>query len=279
MSCCCVPKCHLSERKKLDFLEVNEKKLSFHCFPSRKGAKKQRKAWLIAIRRDEGPKFKVTKKMVVCSEHFQETDFKFTLTGMRVLKAGVVPSKFAWSKEKKTRQRTDRSAMSSLENVVDTSLASEDTPLESLEEAMDATYGVADVLPHHDYSCAPLPTENKLEAAQERIKELELQVEELKGRQFSWEKIMQDDALVRFYTGFHCASLFNSFFNSIRDYTANMVTYSQHQRLSTGKTKKVTPGTAQSKLSLKNQFFLFLNKVRIGSMDQDLADKFVVSPL
>ncbi|ELU05842.1 hypothetical protein CAPTEDRAFT_194768, partial [Capitella teleta] len=107
----------------------------------------------------------------------------------------------------------------------------------------DATYGVADVLPHHDYCCAPLPTENKLEAAQERIKELELQVEELKGRQFSWEKIMHDDAL----------------------------------RLSTGKTKKFTTDTAQSKLSLKNQFFLFLNKVRIGSMDQDLADKFVVS--
>lgn len=84
---CCVPMC--TTRGYRD----NGEKISFYTFPCDELLKKK---WIHAIRRDEGPNFKVTKSTVVCSNHFRENDVKKTLAGKHVLKAGVVPSVFSW---------------------------------------------------------------------------------------------------------------------------------------------------------------------------------------
>ena len=39
----------------------------------------------------------VTDNTHVCSAHFKDEDFKRTLTGMRKLKPGVIPSQFQWT--------------------------------------------------------------------------------------------------------------------------------------------------------------------------------------
>ena len=48
--------------------------------------------------------FQITKRTYVCSAHFKEEDFKFTLTGIKLLKRGSVPSVFQWSKAVKERK-------------------------------------------------------------------------------------------------------------------------------------------------------------------------------
>ena len=50
---CCVPLCKNRS--------VCDASLSFHCFPNEGSRKEARKAWLVAIRRDEGPHFKITE--------------------------------------------------------------------------------------------------------------------------------------------------------------------------------------------------------------------------
>ena len=49
---CCVPLCHSNSSF--------DPSLSFHRFPSGKNDKERKKQWLIKIRRDEGPLFKVS---------------------------------------------------------------------------------------------------------------------------------------------------------------------------------------------------------------------------
>ena len=48
------------------------------------------------MRRDEGKYFKVTEATKVCSRHFRPSEIKKTLAGKNELRAGVVPSVFAW---------------------------------------------------------------------------------------------------------------------------------------------------------------------------------------
>ena len=61
---CCVPQC-TSRRDK-------SSGLSFHHFPN---VSELRKRWLVAIRRDKGPSFRVTPNTVVCGKHFAPNDF------------------------------------------------------------------------------------------------------------------------------------------------------------------------------------------------------------
>ena len=48
------------------------------------------------MRRDEGKYFKVTEATKVCSRHFRPGEIKKTFAGKNELRAGVVPSVFAW---------------------------------------------------------------------------------------------------------------------------------------------------------------------------------------
>ncbi|KAH7983838.1 hypothetical protein HPB52_014680 [Rhipicephalus sanguineus] len=57
-----------------------------------------RKSWIIAIKRDEGPFFTVTKFTKVCSRHFTEANYLPNVDGnRRFLKQDAVPSIFAFS--------------------------------------------------------------------------------------------------------------------------------------------------------------------------------------
>ena len=68
--------------------------LSFHNFPS---DLQLRAKWVRAIKRDEGPSFKIARTSTfVCAEHFHPED----LDGKKertYLKRGAVPSRFPWN--------------------------------------------------------------------------------------------------------------------------------------------------------------------------------------
>lgn len=69
------------------------------------------KRWIVAIKRDEGSNFKVTKFTKVCSKHFQPCDFTPGLaSGHNILRETAVPSVFRFRKVCKTRKPPKRRA-------------------------------------------------------------------------------------------------------------------------------------------------------------------------
>ena len=74
--------------------DENGNKISFFKF--RIDDPQLKRKWLHAMRNDEGKCFKVTEATKVCSRHFKPGEIKKTLAGKNELRAGVLPSEFAW---------------------------------------------------------------------------------------------------------------------------------------------------------------------------------------
>ncbi|KAJ8381255.1 hypothetical protein SKAU_G00020330 [Synaphobranchus kaupii] len=75
--------------------------LSFHNFPEDEGRKKK---WVQAVRREEGPLFKVTKCTYICSAHFEEGDVFLTPGGLKRVRKDAVPCRFAWANRSSRRK-------------------------------------------------------------------------------------------------------------------------------------------------------------------------------
>ena len=95
-----MPLCHSSSGEKAERERLGMQRLSFHSFPdvtTQKG-----KMWVVKIRRDLGPDFKVNKNTKVCSLHFTADDYiseNAMNSARRVLKDEAIPSVFPWTKE------------------------------------------------------------------------------------------------------------------------------------------------------------------------------------
>ena len=96
---CCVPQCCNRRTKRAD--------LGFHAFPC---VESLRRSWIVAIKRDRGLQFQITKHTVVCSDHFRREDFTLPpdIKGespgkKRRLKPGAVPSIFSFRQELPSR--------------------------------------------------------------------------------------------------------------------------------------------------------------------------------
>ncbi|XP_046891788.1 uncharacterized protein LOC124477807 [Hypomesus transpacificus] len=101
MSYCCVPECKSNKKKE------SGKRKTFHRFPVNSAIRRE---WVIKIRRDIGPHFKIADNTRVCSDHFPEESFTKTLCGIRKLREGVVPTLFTWSSIKHGRRTIVRTA-------------------------------------------------------------------------------------------------------------------------------------------------------------------------
>ena len=64
---CCVPGC--TARRNDGLMR------SFHEFPQKDAELERRLRWIIAIKRDEGPNFKIGETTVICSAHFLDEDY------------------------------------------------------------------------------------------------------------------------------------------------------------------------------------------------------------
>lgn len=124
----------------------------------------------------------------------------------------------------------------------------------------------------HDYVVAPISVEDQLQAAQRRISELETEVHLLRISRFALQRFSNNPTLIKFYTGFPSYDCLANFFRCISDFATNRTTWSQMQRGFIS-----LQSTFGSKLQPFDQLFLFLHKLRVGSLDQDLADKFDIS--
>ncbi|KAH6935992.1 hypothetical protein HPB50_012200 [Hyalomma asiaticum] len=80
--------------------------VSFFAFPKDPLLKKR---WLVAIKRDEGKLFAVTKHTKVCSTHFASDDYLPNVVGgRRYLRVDAVPSVFALGKPQHPARRKPR---------------------------------------------------------------------------------------------------------------------------------------------------------------------------
>ncbi|XP_035239884.1 uncharacterized protein LOC118208975 [Anguilla anguilla] len=131
---CCVPMCKNSKQK--------QPYLSFHCFPEEKD---RRRKWVQAIRREEGPLFKITKSTHVCSLHFKEGDVYLTPGGINRVRGDAVPCRFPWadgSSHKRFVYKRDKARLGS---------HGREVPLCKMEEVREEKAAVTGVLSDHDY--------------------------------------------------------------------------------------------------------------------------------
>jgi len=124
----------------------------------------------------------------------------------------------------------------------------------------------------HDYTDEPLAVDEMLLAANARIAELEKRIAAVDIERFGLERFSANPHLIRFYTGFASYACLCKFFEAVVPLAVNMKTWTQKQRLASCNNSRSFP----SKLLPIDQFLMFLQKLRVGSLDQELADKFKV---
>ena len=176
------------------------------------------------------------------------------------MKKNVVPSQFPWTKAKTPRKPPKERV-------------TKDTPQTptNIPQAPEPTTSSCSI-PDHDYVVEPQTEEDKLTAAQRRIEELEQALRNQKVERFGIHRYSKDNAMVKFFTGFPTYSHFMCFFRSVQPYASTMITWNQRKRRA-----KQQLTSFNQKLSLIDQFFLFCYKVRVGPLQDDIADRFQVN--
>ena len=136
-------------------------------------------------------------------------------------------------------------------------------------------------LPDHDYVVKSLEShESQLHNAQKRIKELKEEVIQLKAELFGLARFGYDNKTIQFYTGFKSADLLHEFIRFVKPTASLMKTWSQVQNGSKLVSNNTSPAILHrhASLSIEDQIFLFLVRVKLGRLTVDLAVAFKVSP-
>ncbi|KAK3099693.1 hypothetical protein FSP39_008144 [Pinctada imbricata] len=269
---CCVPRCNGNGRIHLE--------LSFHHFPSEK-KREFRKKWIHAIRRDEGPFFKIGKNTVVCSRHFTAEDYRWTLV-RKCLKPDVVPSVFEWNTGKPDKlprkPPTERKILAERTNNavdIEISLTHSDDEQNFSKQDPEIASNEISVLAHGDEN----NNGGKLEILEQHIQEKEdiikakdKEIEELRERlrieKFGVNRFSFDDDMIDFYTGFYSYELFLAFFEFIKPsvfYMKSVYYNVKNDHGIRGRPKSLEP---------IDELFMFLCRVRCGFLSEDLAVRF-----
>ncbi|XP_048111690.1 THAP domain-containing protein 6 isoform X2 [Alosa alosa] len=279
---CSVPLCTSNKQR--------QPYLSFHGFPTELSL---RKKWIKAVRRDEGPNFKIKQgSTFVCSRHFSESDYTNATGGIRLalaneanftnrvrikrLKIGSVPSRFQWNNWGLPRRESAyKRASTRLGHDVCPALPLEH-PLPCEEEAMEEV-AASVVMKEHDYGSAPKP--GALDAAAARIQQLEDQVKELttelsqlKVGRVHFNRFGVSDKDILFYTRFTSRDVFCAFWEAIQPSASMVVYWSKAQKK--GQTVAPISPSPTRRLQLVDEFFLFCCRVAAGLQEKVLADMF-----
>ena len=94
---------------------------------------------------------------------------------------------------------------------------------------------------------------------------------------FCLDRFKDDDSKIRFYTGFTTFGMLMACYTSLLP-SANIMQTWQGKRTSVGERTTKEKCGPKPKLSLPDQFFMVLVRLRLGRVVEDLADCFYVSP-
>ena len=90
---------------------------------------------------------------------------------------------------------------------------------------------------------------------------------------FTWCKI-KTDAKMNFYSSILTIEMFNVIFILIKPYLPNIVYWT----VAENKNKEEISHKKSKKLTHRNEFLLTLMRLRLGILNEDLADRFCISP-
>ena len=216
------------------------------------------------------------------------------ITGRTRLKAGVVPSQFQWTKACNERSKNKLQNLKEInemqaqeerrQSIVDSFC--QDVELKQVTEQVTVQEASAGAEPMEEMN-AELENENiqpaepsaeeQIEILKAKIKDLEEEVEDLKGSRFGAENISKDPELLSFYTGFVSKERFDSFYSWVEPYAKTMIKWSQIQRQRGKENYKRRRSCGNLALSLYDQFFLFMIRLRLGLLETDLGVRFNIS--
>ena len=94
---------------------------------------------------------------------------------------------------------------------------------------------------------------------------------------FTWKKI-KTDAKIRFYTGIASIALFNTIFKLIKPYIPH-ITYWKGPKHAMGILKRAGRKKLATSLNPHDEFLLTLMRLRLGLLNEDVADRFDTSPI
>ncbi|KAK0142241.1 THAP domain-containing protein 2 [Merluccius polli] len=247
---CCVPQCTNSKQK--------QPYLTFHKFPRDDD---RRRAWIWAIKREEGPQFNADGAQV-CSIHFSSGDMLTTAGGLTKIKQGATPSVFPWVTARPSARRSvyERSTERLGFDVCSSeggSCGRDDGAVVGVSVGLD-----------HDYL---QQTPGALDVALARIEELEAQVRRLTlVQELQLSRYCVSDGDFRFYTRFPSESIFRKFWQAIEPSASVLVYWSKAQRMGLEAMAETGP-SPQRKLPLIDEFFLYCLHTAVGLKEKILG--------
>ncbi len=289
-SFCCVPGCH--NRSSRD--KKNNLKRSYYRLPCAKKFAKLRKAWINAIpRKDWDPNAYAHR---ICSDHFVGNK-----RSLRPNTPGYVPTLWPHKQDSPPKTRTTNTAKRAADNPgleaprrkvpkIPKHINPADCPtcvgqqfpnvhqhLKNIHEKLTNAVWHSD----HDYVSTRKAAPSQFDDRDREIHELREENAKLKRKVLSVDRIKQDDKLCNKYTGMPSYGHFHAVFDHLMDRSNGKLKYwrgssgtSKHQHFS--EAFDIKPGPLR-KLSMEEEFFLCLVKLKLGSTNYDLAQRFDIS--
>lgn len=243
-----------------------------YCFPSIKRNQEHRKKWIEALRRINADKstWEPTDSSRVCGKHFvdgipnYENPYPTLELGYEV--KGSTP-----------RREIVRHPPTPLKRRNILQEGASNTAFSSFNEPPvdHAAYS----LPPNKPPCLACKDKDELvKSLQKRIASLKLKNSKQKQPLFNWKKIKTDQKM-NFYTGFSSISLFSAVFTLIAPYLPNLQYWRGQKKfiLKSNRRRKFVRSSRKT-LYYKDEFLLTLMRLRLGLLNEDLADRFGISP-
>ena len=183
---------------------------------------------------------------------------------------GSVPSQFDWSKAEK--RRTGRAVNRDQLGACASSISSDDD--EPQDEAMevDEQSPTLDAQPGASVAPDNVLLQEQLKQALEENQKLKLENEKLQLaiclNRFGVERYGNDDSKIRFHTGFSSYNTLKAVFDWLEPSASSMISiyYTASDTISLAGRKRNMP--------LIDEFFMLLTRMRLGLLEEDLADRF-----
>ena len=278
---CCVPQCNNSAG--MNKYQDASSKISFHNLPDVKS--RRGKEWIQKIRCDPSSDFVITKRTKICSDHFVSTDFVLN-SKRRQLKPNAVPSRFSWTKGFERKSLTSQKALQVVtadESVKQSTISqsinvnTEEAETEFFHASTEQTEtelvcASTEIIEERDEQTLIANLQNEIFHLKDQLAETE---KRLSKSLFRLENIKDNTKLVKFYTGFADYETLMAFYEVVLESDALVMRQWSGRR--SGCDYDDVKARPPYKLSLKEQFFLTLVRLRVGLPELDVANRFGVS--
>lgn len=268
----------------------------FHLYPFPTELKDNyaRLKWTSIVNRKNGSQNWIPKEdSRVCSEHFEDGR-PTTSNPYPTLKLGYTPSKPITSRPP-PKERSDISQGNKRKRIHLDLAADSHTCLTDQQSVSENEHSVSEN-EHSLHVAKETEIQNtgiysddnqgKIARLEEKIKELEIKLEAkskekslapIKKNSVCTSTIMKSDAKVKFYTGLPNQASFNAVFQAILPHIHKVRYWKGPKRLCNPLRQKSKFSCNLRTLSPKEEMMLCLMKLRLGILNEDLADRFGVS--